>query len=234
MSVEAFERISRIGWASVPEHRKAMVFVTVKWDGRKLSISGVEGPKRNGDAFGSCGQIADHLLGYEAAELVDIARLRSIWLEYHLNDMQAGCEHQQRMGWGHEEIEVISYGLTTAAYQMREAALDELLAAFVESRPVELGEKERALLALTDWFKDRYALPDEDSPLAGCYELKKREANRSGWVKANEHPDGVLCKPCPECGYRYGTGWHYKEVPDEALEFLAALPDYSAIYPWKE
>lgn len=26
-----------------------------------------------------------------------------------------------------------------------------------------------------------------------------------GWLRENEHPDGILCKPCPVCGYKYGT-----------------------------
>lgn len=45
------------------------------------------------------------------------------------------------------------------------------------------------------------------------------------WVRPDEHPDGLLTKPCPECGYRFGTEWKTEPVPEEVLTFLAGLPD---------
>lgn len=66
-------------------------------DGR-LSITGVEGPKANGDARGSSGQCMDTL-----REIITFApgwnrtmvnRLYDIWDEWHLNDMQAGSPAQ--------------------------------------------------------------------------------------------------------------------------------------------
>lgn len=40
----------------------------------------------------------------------------------------------------------------------------------------------------------------------------------AGWVRESVHPDGLLCKPCPVCGYKYGTQWMYMPIPlaDEA------------------
>lgn len=38
------------------------VYCKIKYDGKSLSISGVEGPKANGNCRGSCGQIQDELL----------------------------------------------------------------------------------------------------------------------------------------------------------------------------
>lgn len=85
------------------------VFVTVEFDGKRLSISGVEGPKWNGDARGGCGQIVDAL-----DRLMDLApgwtpdtvkRLRAEWERWHLNDMRAGCEHQRKEGWDTRPID---------------------------------------------------------------------------------------------------------------------------------
>ena len=42
----------------------------------------------------------------------------------------------------------------------------------------------------------------------------------AGWVRPEEHPAGLLCKPCPVCGYKYGSGWTKRTVPQEVLEFL--------------
>lgn len=68
-------------------------------DGKeKLSISGVEGPKKNGNAKGSCGQIDMHPWGIiEYATGWDRGletKFRAVWKKYHLNDMQAGTPAQ--------------------------------------------------------------------------------------------------------------------------------------------
>jgi hypothetical protein len=63
--------------------------------------------------------------------------------------------------------------------------------------------------------------------------LANGEKKLSTWVTPAEHPDGVLCKPCPVCGYKYGTAWLCEEVPAEVLEFLRGLPDSDVPYPWR-
>lgn len=40
-----------------------------------------------------------------------------------------------------------------------------------------------------------------------------------GWNK-DEH----LGKPCPACGYRYGSSWLFEPVPNEVIEWLFSLP----------
>ncbi len=48
--------------------------------------------------------------------------------------------------------------------------------------------------------------------------------NMLTWVRPDEHPDGLLAKPCEECGYRYGTQWIYEEIPQEVIDELLAFP----------
>ncbi len=38
------------------------------------------------------------------------------------------------------------------------------------------------------------------------------------WVYPKEHKDGLLTKPCPECGYAYGSKWLFEEIPAEVIE----------------
>jgi hypothetical protein len=38
-----------------------------------------------------------------------------------------------------------------------------------------------------------------------------------GWVRAEDHPDGLLGKPCSVCGYKYGTAWLKEELPPEIV-----------------
>lgn len=73
-----------------------------------LSITGVIGPKRNGDCRGSCGQIIDHLADTAPVEpwtreLID--KLQEVWDRWHLNSMRAGCEHQRAEKWDQRPID---------------------------------------------------------------------------------------------------------------------------------
>ena len=74
------------------------IFCKIELDNGKLSITGVEGPKANGDARGACGQIILHSWGaIEYApgwDAVKVQQFREVWDKWHLNDMQAGSPAQ--------------------------------------------------------------------------------------------------------------------------------------------
>jgi hypothetical protein len=55
--------------------------------------------------------------------------------------------------------------------------------------------------------------------------------NMLGWVREEEHPDGLLGRPCPECGYRYGTAWQREEVPTGVLVALRELTRHGRDLP---
>ncbi len=101
-ATRAQSRIFRIGEAKDYQDRAYSVFVKATYNGSRLSISGVEGPKRNGDAVGGCGQIDMHdwnIVNYAPGwDKQKETRLREIWKRWHLNDMRAECEHQQARG----------------------------------------------------------------------------------------------------------------------------------------
>ena len=99
-------KIVRIG--TIPHYNESRgavnVFAEVKYNNGRLSITGVEGPKSNGDAYGSCGQI---VMSYRTpenratitpapgwdADTVD--RFFALWDRWHLNDMTAGTPRQE-------------------------------------------------------------------------------------------------------------------------------------------
>lgn len=103
--MKPFERIVNPGSFRAYNDCAYNVFVKIQWDGKRLSITGVEGPKRNGDAWGSCGQISlDNTKPAEGwAEL--LPKLADIWKRWHLNDMRSGCEHQRAEGWDRRPID---------------------------------------------------------------------------------------------------------------------------------
>ncbi len=76
------------------------VFAKVTFYSGKLSITGVEGPKSNGNCAGSCGQIEMHMDNDYLSSLsgglplADLQRFVAVWREWHLNDMQAGTPKQ--------------------------------------------------------------------------------------------------------------------------------------------
>jgi hypothetical protein len=47
--------------------------------------------------------------------------------------------------------------------------------------------------------------------------------NMLGWVRPEEHPEGLMTKPCPECGYPYGTAWLFEPLPEDVLAFAREL-----------
>lgn len=75
-------------------------FCSIEYDGKRLLIKGVEGPLKNGNAKGGCGQIVMHLKpesfdsfapGWDA-DLV--RRFLEVWDKWHLNNMRAGNAEQ--------------------------------------------------------------------------------------------------------------------------------------------
>ena len=53
-----------------------------------------------------------------------------------------------------------------------------------------------------------------------------------GWMHPEEHPEGILGKPCPVCGYKYGTSWKKEEVPEEIIKWLFDLPETEVKPAW--
>jgi hypothetical protein len=82
--------------ARLPRHTgktTVPVFLTVRWDGVRLSMTAVEGPTRSGNCYGSCGQCQPGP-DYTAIPGVDLKRIGAVWGRWHLNDMKPGTPAQ--------------------------------------------------------------------------------------------------------------------------------------------
>lgn len=91
------------------------VFVTIAFNGKRLSFTGVEGPSNSGNCKGGCGQIRlDNIT--KPAPGIDIKKLQEIWDRWHLNDMRAGCEHQRKNWNTSEEIRFPNGQVKTAGW----------------------------------------------------------------------------------------------------------------------
>lgn len=54
-------------------------------------------------------------------------------------------------------------------------------------------------------------------------EYGRKTTKLLGWLYPNEHPEGILTKECPVCGYKYGTKWNYFEIPENDLNRIKEL-----------
>lgn len=187
-------------------------------DGR-LSISGsVREYGRYGGA--SSGQCRDMML-----ELFpETARLYEIWERWHLNDMHAGCEHQRNGGdaWDTtRELGFKKYKLQYAMLKKRDELKERALAdaQMERSEKSSFNKRERVLLKAPYTLE----LPADETPDLTLYELESDNTKKAGWTRPDEHPGGLLGKPCETCGYKYGTSWLFEEVPAEILTELKEM-----------
>lgn len=177
------------------------------------------------------GQCLDTIAKYvEDPVFKEIYRL---WKMYHLNDMHPECEHQHAAGWdklASKEVTLYHWRMTREVIDEQDKAKKAALSA-LEAGETFTPTKEQVFFArlpysLTTWTEK----PSKE--LAEYYEPKKplyagdsghTETKTLGWLKQTEHPDGLLCRPCPVCGYKYGTEWRYMPIPEEDEKIILKL-----------
>lgn len=155
--------------------RRARGFCKIDFKDGRLSITGVVGPRKNGNAycFGQC--LVDIRNGEPTKRWTKemVEKFCSIWKEWHLNDMCPECEHQRALGWpelAREKVVIQKHG--------------------------------------------------------------KETTEERGFIRFEEDDRGILCKPCPVCGYKYGTQWKKKEAPQDVIDFLMSLPETKVQPAW--
>lgn len=246
--MEDFTRVLKPG--SVPHWREGQlpvkVYVKVEYKAGRLSITGVEGPTSNGNAVGGCGQIVDTLRrkdfeptpGNGAFWLRNAQKLAIAWGRWHLNDMRPECSHQRALGWYDKagvKVKLYHWRLDDAAQRAKDKAREAALKALEEGKPFtptkarqEAATREYGLTTATPECPRHYG-PRTSlySGMAGPVEEKAL-----GWLRPEEHPDGLLCRPCPECGYKYGSEWKREEVPESVLRFLYECPEAATAPAW--
>lgn len=53
--------------------------------------------------------------------------------------------------------------------------------------------------------------------------LVRTETKAAGWLRPSDHPAGLLGKPCPVCGYKYGSEWRKEPLPAEVVAELLRI-----------
>jgi len=234
----------RIGTMEIYNNKRASIYVKAEYKEGKLSISGVIGPLRSGNCLGGCGQIDmefshknpedndkryDHpttpeeisfATGWDKEKWFD---LLDIWKEYHLNDMQAECEHQRKNWDMKKELELIEFSWGDKFHDMRNKATEGKLAPLEYQNYQEISAM---VLQVTIRSPVKWWSPLAQELLAGEWIKEKKHGTELAiWVNPSEHPEGLLTKECEACGHKYGTKWLKSEVPQEVIEKLNSFPD---------
>lgn len=220
---------------------RGFVEITYTQDG-KLSLHGVVGPMSNGDCKGSAGQCTEAIregtpITSQGWTRQKVDRLCEIWDEWHLNDMHPYCIHQKGMGWREEakrSLTKFSYILKRDIQKEKSEIEKRSMTGLKAGNAVQLIDEEVELLNLPN-FVDTYDETWHDSryePFVSCLTHSATETKTRGWVSMDKDPRGLLGKPCPICGYKYGHGWQKEKVPDEVIDWLFKLPPTKVKPAW--
>jgi len=222
----------------------------------RLSISGVVGPRSNGDAWGSCGQISDTIReAINAGEfkandaqgwtVPDVLAFLYLWDQYHLNDMHPECEHQRASGWPQQARQKIkSYmwqlkpDIGSKKKELESEAI-ERAASVPAGRSVGFNPLERKILKLDQFITTpaedigelaRFYVPTKNTS-GGDYFAPVKEKAR-GWITHAEDPRGLLGKKCDVCGYAYGSAWQLMPLSKNVLHTFEALAETKIVPAW--
>lgn len=248
------KKILYVGDAKVHEGARCRYPVFLKLEIREngvLTISGVHGPTKSGNAHGGCGQIYDTIAkidrfaaGWDKAKADELVR---VWDKWHLNDVHPECEHQRADANFEAErtaiIAILTYRLTSEAEKAQKSLEERVLYAALKDESLTLSAQEKYLLELP-YNKKVYDLIDnvigceggpankynpdpayyEQIPNTRHFHSDFIKQEKACWVHHSETPLGYLLRPCPCCGYKYGSAWNKVELPQSIIDWAESLP----------
>ena len=148
-----------------------------------------------------------------------------MWKKYHLNGMRPTCEHQRALNWeklAGESVEISHYWLTDETRKQKREIEEKIKKQIEAKGSAKITPQEQKIFKLNLWLD----LTEQDEKPQGFlkyYYKKDSETKARGWIRCDEHKEGILCKPCPVCGYKYGTSWNMETIPAEDLEKIKKL-----------
>jgi hypothetical protein len=162
--------------------------------------------------------------------------------------MRPYCTHQKALGWDNTANIKVNFSVFTLKSDViteKNKVEKEVLDYAKRGIAYKTTDVEMLLLNL-----DYYAVTNEPEKhkvyLEKYYNLcKDIKTITLGWLCEGvdgviyhskydiKHVDGILSKPCPECGYKYGSSWLKEEIPSDVIEWLDFLPISVYPSPWK-
>jgi len=255
MTNNTFTKTIRIGtqkeYSSSGKYVSADIFCKIEYraknepDKFELSISGVIGPKNNGDCLGSCGQInmslnVDDIAPAKGWTKSKIRKFLEIWDLWHLNDMNAATVDMKKAGWdklASKEIFKYSFSMTSDNRKRLTDIKKRCELAAINGEVATLPDEEKRLLQ-SKGYQDVYGYEMPKAPefmelstdILSDNKRPKIDSKTLGWVSVEEHPDGLLGRELN--GKKYGAAWYYEPVPADVLAWLQNLPDTDKTPAW--
>lgn len=168
------------------------------------------------------GQCLDEIAQYIDDEQFKV--IHRLWKLYHLNDMHAECEHQADLGWlekADNKVNLYTFKMTTEAISAQHKLEHVIIDAAKVGKPYYTTPEEQIILNLT--YTRRLHKNTLPADIAKYYKLTDVELKSLGWLNTKDHPDGLLGRPCPTCGYQYGTKWLYRAIPAKDEKIILNL-----------
>lgn len=154
-----------------------------------------------------------------------------LWQLYHLNDMHAECEHQRKLGWGEtakEKITIYYWNLNLVTTRQRREIESKAKQAIKDCKCFAPTAEESWLYNLP--YEINTEVDEIPESLKPYYEPKTflgrdehKEVKARGWVYKKKHSKGLMCEPCPICGYKYGSSWRYMPIPENDKKIIYEL-----------
>lgn len=162
------------------------------------------------------GQMVDRAAGYFPEDKL-AARMVEVWRRWHLNHLKAGCEHQRETWQSDKPLSVVEYTWSSAFCSMR-TMVEQGLLSLEEYKHYAEHVKPLTYICTIGLNSPKYPFELVQQALdEGWIREGKRETKLAHWVDYREHPEGLLSKPCPVCGYKYGSAWLKEELPPEVI-----------------
>jgi hypothetical protein len=200
-------------------------FVRVEFKGGRLSICGDVYRSGHDVGGGQCVDLIKRLAVHgnlcAGVTTADLLHLVYLWDRWHLNDMRAYCEHQGALGWDDEarqQVPMYSFKRKHSVFSEMHSLERDIVARMARGETIEPNERYVTLSALP-W---RIESPVDTLPenISEYYDHDGTQFKGLGWLRESEHPRGLLCRPCPVCGYKYGSSWLREDVPSYVLDWL--------------
>ena len=132
-----------------------------------------------------------------------VNRILEVWEEYHLNDMEVWCEHNNYGNKLPEQEYVNVYKMWYTEEARKLSKIREFDEPFNKSL-IDVTEE-----GLKNLPKALYRLWDNKQPNRTCTGHISYDAILS--------PEGLIGKVCPVCGAKYGHEWYFKPIPGEVI-----------------
>lgn len=149
--------------------------------------------------------------------------IHRLWKNYHLNDMHTDCEHAINEVDAKKELTIYEYHFKSNFFKLKDK-IDLIKSNKYLRDNIKLNKTIRMILDTGYSFKSETKHCNLPKVLRKFYKLDKTEVKTAGWVYYDKNtPHGILKKPCPVCGYEYGTAWKYRPIPTKDLKRIKEL-----------